>query len=111
MKICIEDGWPSYGTVWKWSKNIAEFGEALTLAREAQQDHFAEQVVYIADTEFDPQKARNKMDARRWYSGKVAPKKWGDKIEIDAKIDARSGPSETLMSLLSLVDKGAALGE
>lgn len=111
VKICAENGNPSYGTVWLWGKEYPEFAEALSHAREAQQDHFAESVVFIADSQFDAQKARNMMDARRWYAGKVAPKKWGDKIEIDAKIDARQGPSETLLNLLTLVDRGVKVGD
>jgi hypothetical protein len=59
----------------------------------------------IADTEKDPAIARNRMDARKWYAGKVSPKKWGDKIELDAKVEVTSGPTENLMSFLALIEK------
>ena len=49
-------------------------------AREAQADYIAEQTIDIADTETDPQVARVRIDARKWFASKVAPKKYGDKI-------------------------------
>jgi hypothetical protein len=72
-------------------------------ARERQQEVFAAEVVLIADTEPDPARARNRMDARKWHASKVAPKKWGDKIEIDAKVEA-TGASDALLAFLGALE-------
>lgn len=66
-------------------------------AREAQADLLAEQILQIADdgtndTQTDDEgrvrvdqdviaRSRLRVDARKWLASKMAPKKYGDKIE------------------------------
>jgi hypothetical protein len=52
-------------------------------AREAQAEHFADELIEIVDTERDAAIARVRMDARKWAAGKLAPKKYGDKVAVD----------------------------
>jgi hypothetical protein len=80
-----------------------EFSEAYSYARERQQEKFAAEVITIADTDPDPARARNRMNARQWYAGKVSPKKWGDRVgvDLDAKIELSSAPSEALLQILA----------
>lgn len=51
------------------------------LARELQADRYAEDIIEIADTEPDAQKARNRIEARKWLAGcqnkAYAPKQEG----------------------------------
>ena len=104
-RICKEDDWcPSEYTVYKWLDQYPDFAKNYARARELQQEVFAAEVILIADTETDPQRARNRMDARKWHASKVAPKRWGDKIEIDAKVDVNTGPSEALTAFLAAVE-------
>jgi hypothetical protein len=49
-------------------------------ARQIQADYFADQTVEIADSETDNNRARNRMDARRWHASKIAPRKYGDRV-------------------------------
>jgi hypothetical protein len=49
-------------------------------AREERADLVADEIITIADTETDPQKARNRIDARKWWAARVNPKKYGDKL-------------------------------
>ena len=102
--ICQEDWCPSEFTVYRWLREYEEFSQSYTHARELQQERFAAEVVMIADTEKDPAIARNRMDARKWYAGKVSPKKWGDKVEIDAKVEVNSGPTENLLAFLAMAE-------
>ncbi len=51
-------------------------------AREHQAEHFVDEIVTIADTEENPTRARVRIDARKWAAVKLAPKKYGDKAEI-----------------------------
>jgi hypothetical protein len=61
-------------------QRFPSFSEAYARAREAQQDTFAGQIIDIADTDDDPQRARNRIDARKWHAAKTAPRKYGDRV-------------------------------
>lgn len=52
-------------------------------ARELQAEHFVDEVIEIADTDDNPAHARVRIDARKWAVVKLAPKKYGDKSEIE----------------------------
>lgn len=65
-------------------------------AQAARAEILAEEIVSIADTEEDSQKARNMIDARKWYSSKMKPAKFGDRIDVN---------------VTQVVDIGAALAE
>jgi len=100
--ICDDEHMPSRRTVLYWllDKDHAEFLRQYTLAREAQADHYAEEIIQIADTpqlgvktktnedgevettEGDMiEHRRLQVDARKWYASKLAPKKYADKLE------------------------------
>lgn len=51
-------------------------------AREYQVEGRAEECVTIADTDPDPQRARNRISARQWYAEKMNPKRFGQKIDL-----------------------------
>lgn len=42
----------------------------------------ADEVIEIADTDEDPQRARNRIDSRKWVASKLKPHKYGDRIEL-----------------------------
>lgn len=87
--ICAEDGMPTTSTVCKWLVENKEFSEQYARARTRQADYFFEEIVEIADSvEADSaavMKARLQVDARKWAASKIAPKKYGDKTELDVK--------------------------
>lgn len=85
-KICAEPGIPSMSTVFRWlgdGKNSA-FREQYARAREAQADKYADELVDIADEgrNEDAGIIRLRMDARKWAASKLAPKKYGDKLDL-----------------------------
>ena len=102
--ICKEDWAPGERTVYQWLDKNPAFAQMYAHARARQQEVFAAQVIEIADTEADSAKARNRMDARKWYAARVAPRKWGDKIEIDAKVETTGGTSEALTAFLAALE-------
>jgi hypothetical protein len=105
--ICEEDDWaPAERTVYQWLNKQPEFAQLYAHARERQQEVFAAQVILIADTVKDAAIARNMMDARKWYAARVAPRKWGDKIEIDAKVET-TGTGEALTAFLAALEAKA----
>lgn len=87
--ICAEDGMPTTSTVCKWLIENKEFSEQYTRARDKQADYFAEEIIEIADSAEAESaavaKAKLQIDARKWAASKIAPKKYGDKQEIDVK--------------------------
>jgi hypothetical protein len=98
-KLCAQPAMPSMTTVMRWLADEAkqEFRLHYAHAREAQADLLAAEILEIADdssgdiiidkdgiTRVDREfvaRARLRVDARKWLAGKLAPKKYGDRIE------------------------------
>lgn len=105
-KICLDDKMPGRQTVLAWldDDTKAEFRTKYARAREAQADFLADEIVEIANTpeigtksttkEWGTEIAegdmiehrRLKVLARQWYAAKLNPKKYGDKMQLDATI-------------------------
>lgn len=87
--VCAEDDMPSTSTVCKWLFENQEFSEQYARARDKQADYFAEEIIEIADNveaeSASVAKAKLQIDARKWAASKIAPKKYGDKTELDVK--------------------------
>ena len=92
---------PTASMVYRWLAEYAEFREKYTRAREVQADTLADQILDIANTPVIGTKTvtkvtgvevtegdmiehrRLQVDARKWYASKLAPKKYGDKIDAN----------------------------
>ena len=87
--ICAEDDMPPMKTIYRWLEANEEFRHQYARARGRQADHYFEEIVEIADSvEADSAavaKARLQVDARKWAASKLAPKKYGEKTELDVK--------------------------
>lgn len=87
--VCAEDDMPPMKTIYRWLEANEEFRHQYARARDKQADYFAEEIIEIADSaEADSAavaKARLQVDARKWAASKIAPKKYGDKSELDVK--------------------------
>lgn len=80
--ICGNESMPDKATVFRWLAINEPFRDQYARARDQQAASYADDIVDIADTEPDPQRARVRIDARKWHASKLAPKKYGDKIAI-----------------------------
>lgn len=84
LKISRRPGMPAQSTIYKWLSEQEEFSEKYRRARETQADYFADEMIGIADDCMpdgaEVAKAKLRIDARKWYVTKVAPRKYGDKI-------------------------------
>jgi len=80
--ICLADDMPARSTVLKWLNDHVDFADQYARAREAQQDTYAEEIIHIADTAKDANIARLQIDARKWHASKLAPKRYGDKVDV-----------------------------
>jgi len=106
--ICEDQNIPSRSTVFKWLAENKAFSDMYARAREEQADAIFDEIIEIADDgrndwmerrgEEDAgwvtngeniQRARLRIDARKWMAGKLRPKKYGDKLELEhgGKID------------------------
>ena len=85
---------PTSTTLFDWMDKDENLLDQYASARARQADYFADEIIDIADNEPDPQVARVRMDARKWHASKTAPKKYGDRIELDNKHSGAIGVPE-----------------
>lgn len=88
--ICGKDrkkGLPSEWTFYKRLLDDEAFAKRYTRARETQAHREADEIREIADasTNEDYQVSRLRIDARKWRAAKMAPKVYGDKLDIETK--------------------------
>lgn len=102
--ICSGDDTPAASTVFLWLADDSTFSEQYARAREAQADALFDEILDIADDgRNDWMERKNKddqnigwvengealrrsalrVDARKWMAGKLKPKKYGDKLELE----------------------------
>ena len=97
--ICRDEAMPDKATVLRWlaDEAKADFRDQYVLAREMQADALFDEALEIADDAlgdwavdkdgkkvFDHehvQRSRLRVDTRKWAAGKLAPKRYGDKIQ------------------------------
>ncbi len=78
-------GLPSITTINKWANEIPAFAAAYARAREARAEHFAEEMVEIADTASDPVKARLQVETRKWIASKLFPRMYGENQRVEVE--------------------------
>lgn len=93
--MCIELG-ISQRVLWNWLASDEKFMQQYARAKDLCADVYAEEVIEISDdsakdTYIDEKgremvnqevvaRARLRVDARKWYASKLAPKKYGDRV-------------------------------
>ena len=76
-----QNGFPTETTVYKWLERHQEFAQLYARARRRQADREAAEIILIADTEPDPNRAKVRIDARKWHASKLDAPKYGDRIQ------------------------------
>lgn len=89
-EVCAQSGMPKRSAAFAWLSEHPEFAELYARAREERADLIADEIVSIADKERDPNKARVRIDARKWWAAKVNAKKYGDKTSVDLVSENRN---------------------
>lgn len=98
--------YPSYTAFMRWIDQDPKLVDKYARAKEEQADYLAEQILEIADDgsndwmqSNDPnnpgykfngehhQRSRLRVDTRKWIASKLKPKKYGDKLDLDAKVN------------------------
>lgn len=101
--ICRDEHMPSQSMVFRWLESNEPFREQYVRAREAQADTLVDEILEISDDGSNDwmvregkdgeslgwqingehvQRSRLRVDSRKWFASKVAPKKYGDKLEL-----------------------------
>lgn len=112
--ICEEEGQPSKSTVFKWLSENDAFSDKYARAREAQADALFDDILTIADDGRNDwmerkdaedenmgwrengealRRSQLRIDARKWMAGKLRPKKYGEKLDIDQRTTHEVGDS------------------
>ena len=105
--ICEDENMPARSTVFKWLAENKTFSDMYVRAREEQADAIFDEILEIADDgrndwmerrgEEDAgwvtngeniQRARLRIDARKWMAGKLRPRKYGEKLELSGDADS-----------------------
>lgn len=98
-EICAVKGMPSESLVRKWAVQDEAFGAQYARAREAGMEALADEILQIADSQEGDvlvtedgreivnhdaiQRAKLRVDTRKWLMSKIAPKKYGDKLDLN----------------------------
>lgn len=84
--ICRDRHLPDATTVYRKMARDAEFAATIARAREAQQDYEADNIIEMTDaaTPEDWQVVKLRVWARQWRAAKLAPKKYGDKLDLSS---------------------------
>jgi hypothetical protein len=100
-EICRDEAMPSRSTVFRWLAKDEDFRRLYASARELQADVMVEEILEIADDSRNDyvmrmigeeavevpdhehiNRSRLRIDARKWLMAKMAPKKYGEKLEL-----------------------------
>lgn len=100
LDICTDKDMPTRRTVYSWLRDNADFQEQYRIAREMQADTLFDEILQIADdarndwmevhgkddigwkaNQEHVQRSRLRIDSRKWAAGKLAPKKYGERLE------------------------------
>lgn len=83
---------------YEWLEENETAAKMYARAKESQADFMAGQIVEIADTEADPNRARIRVDARKWVAAKLKPRSYGDKLGLE-HTGKDGGPLEFLVKV------------
>lgn len=117
--ICMAEGMPSESLVRKWVVQDEAFGAQYARAREAGMEALADEILDIADsqegdvittqdgreiTNHDAiQRAKLRVDTRKWIMSKIAPKKYGDRLDLNHSGSIERLPDDAIDARLSVL--------
>jgi len=100
--ICRDHYMPHRSSVYQWLRKNSAFRDLYTQARETLVEHWGDEMLEISDdgttdfitkmgrngTEYEAvdqehiQRSRLRVDTRKWLMSKLAPRKYGDHVEV-----------------------------
>lgn len=87
ISIGKEQGFPHSSTVYRKMGEDPQFATSIARARECQQEREMDHCIELADiaTPEDYNVRKLQIWARQWRASKLAPKKYGDKLDITTR--------------------------
>lgn len=82
-KLCKRQDMPCKDTVFLWLTKHPYFSDKYARAREVMAEIQAQRAINDALSAPDAQIGRLRFDARKWLASKLAPKKYGEKVEVE----------------------------
>lgn len=85
-RICRDDIMPGVRTVLRWADEREDFGGQYRRAQAAQAEHIDAEIDRIAATALDKDSAaaaRVQITALMWRASKQAPKKFGERVDLN----------------------------
>lgn len=136
-RICRDDDMPEMRTVMRWLNAREEFCQQYARARELQAECIFDEMAEIADDGTNDWMASNapdcegyklngehvsrsklRIDARKWMLAKMAPRKYGDKQQVDhVSSDGSMQPASPeeamtrIMGVLAIVEARSDAGK
>lgn len=88
-----------------------EAAQSYIRAQEIRADLLAEQTIEIADGDDDPQKARNRIETRKWLASKHYTKQYGDRLDVNVtqSLDITAALSEARERLRPISDQSKTI--
>lgn len=94
-EICRQDDMPSRSTVLRLAQEDVDFDAKCARARILQAESIADDLAEIEDRtlsgELDPAAARVVLASKQWRASKLAPKKYGDKLDLTGDLSVKIG--------------------
>jgi hypothetical protein len=88
-KICAEPDMPCERQVYYWRLEHSDFMHNYARAREhraeSRADKIDDYIELVRTGQLDANSARVMIDAEKWQASKELPKRYGDRLEVDAK--------------------------
>jgi hypothetical protein len=104
--ICLDRGMPSEGTARGWAvRDVDGFGERYRAARQMLLEYWSDEIVSISDDEeSDPRSRQIRTGVRQWLMSKLAPRRYGDKVQIAGDPESPLQVMHSQVSLSELTD-------
>jgi len=103
-QVCTDEGMPHFTTVLRWVALDADFASKYARARTAQADTLFDRMEAVeeavANGTMDSHAARVVLDSMRWRASKLAPKVYGDRLDVSVS-DNRISISGALLAAQS----------
>lgn len=117
-KICEREDMPHIVTIMRWlAQDKSDFCIQYAHARQVQAEYLLDEALDIADESFNDieivdgnervnneviQRSKLRIDTRKWMIEKLAPKKYGNKVEVDNKSsDGSMSAKPTIIELVA----------
>ena len=110
-QVCKDEGMPHFTTVLRWVASDADFAIKYTRARVAQADTLFDRMEEVEEAvsagTMDSHAARVVLDSMRWRASKLAPKVYGDRLDVsvtDSRISITGALAAAQSRLVDVID-------